>query len=148
MVLIKYNRFNNYIALCLGILVFYLIMVKQVFFTFFRQIDSFALIHQNLEMLMFVFIGLAILMFILLFFHKTINKHITFLLLPYLLSVMTWLYTNYIPSIKFYKKLSSYGEFEAIFIVSYIIYGVWLIPLTAYTFSFLFRKLEKKHELQ
>lgn len=148
MVLIKYNQFNNYIALCLGILVFYLTMVKQVFFTFFRQVDSFVLIHQNLEMLTFVFIGLAIFMSILLFFHKTINKHITFLLLPYLLSVMTWLYTNYIPSVKFYRKLSSYSEFEAIFIVSYIIYGVWLIPLTAYTFSFLFRKLEKKHEFQ
>ncbi len=142
----KFNlikEFNNYIALCLGIIIFYLIMVKQVFFTIFRQAENLSLVHYNLEILMLVFTGLIISIFILLIFHKTPNKHITFLLLPYLLSVMTWIYTNYIPNVKFYRKLSIYGEFEAVFIVSYVIYGVWLIPLTAYTFSFLFRRLIK-----
>ncbi len=65
-----------------------------------------------------------------------------YIVLPYILSVITWYINIYIDiPTHYFKNGSITGVLSHMFMTSYIIHGVFLIPIVAYIADFLLRKM-------
>lgn len=142
--LINFKKNTSIIAFIIGFIIFELIFIKQYAFTIFRFSLNTVHIEDNLELLELCLFILICILILLCVINVRLSNWLIFFVIPYILSVITWSYTNYIPDYHFYKKLGLYGQFEALFIVSYIIYGVWVITVIAYLSNYLMNKLLTK----
>lgn len=71
-------------------------------------------------------------------------RFLFYIVLPYILSVIAWYINIYIANPSQYSSNgSTTGIFGHIFMTSYVIHGVFLIPIVAYAADFLLRKILK-----
>ncbi len=135
----------SYISLSLGILFYYLEMVHEFFFRLYPKAMNTVPIfqHQILLSLIFAIYLLSIAPLFFLCIKNKINNGYRFLfyiVLPYILSVIAWYITN--PS-QYSSNGSTTGILGHMFMTSYVIHGVFLIPIVAYAADFLLRKMLK-----
>ncbi len=139
----------SYISLSLAILFYYLEMVYEFFFRLYPKAMNTAPIfqHQNLLSLIFVVYLLSIAPLFFFYIKNKMNNGYRFLFyvaLPYILSVITWYINIYIANPnQFSSNGSITGIFGHMFMTSYIIHGVFLIPIVAYVADLLLRKVLK-----
>lgn len=71
-------------------------------------------------------------------------RFLFFITLPYILSVITWYFNIYISNPNHYSSSGLItGVFGHMFMASYVIHGVFFIPIVAYAADFLLRKMLK-----
>lgn len=139
----------SYISLSLAILFYYLEMVYEFFFKLYPKAMNTAPIfqHQNLLSLIFVVYLLSIAPLFFFYIKNKMNNGYRFLfyiVFPYILSVITWYINIYITNPnQFSSNGSITGIFGHMFMTSYIIHGVFLIPIVAYVADLLLRKVLK-----
>lgn len=139
----------SYISLSLAILFYYLEMVYEFFFRLYPKAMNTVPIfqHQNLLSLIFVVYLLSIAPLFFFYIKNKMNNGYRFLFyvaLPYILSVITWYINIYIANPnQFSSNGSIIGIFGHIFMTSYIIHGIFLIPIVAYVVDLLLRKVLK-----
>lgn len=139
----------SYISLSLGILFYYLEMVHEFFFRLYPKAMNTVPIfqHQILLSIIFAIYLLSIAPLFFLYIKNKMNNGYRFLfyiVLPYILSVITWYINIYIASPNQFSSIgSTTGVFGHIFMTSYVIHGVFLIPIVAYLADFSLRKVLK-----
>lgn len=139
----------SYISLFLGILFYYLEMVHEFFFRLYpKAINTVPIFqHQTLLSLIFAIYLLSIASLFFLCIKNKINNGYRFLfyiVLPYILSVIAWYINIYITNPSQYSSNgSTTGILGHMFMTSYVIHGVFLIPIVAYATDFLLRKILK-----
>lgn len=139
----------SYISLSLGILFYYLEMVHEFFFRLYPKAMNTVPIfqHQTLLSIIFAIYLLSIAPLFFLCIKNKINngyRFLFFIALPYILSVITWYFNIYISNPNHYSSSGSItGVFGHMFMASYVIHGVFFIPIVAYAADFLLRKMLK-----
>lgn len=139
----------SYISLFLGILFYYLEMAHEFFFRLYpKAINTVPIFqHQTLLSLIFAIYLLSIAPLFFLCIKNKINNGYRFLfyiVLPYILSVIAWYINIYITNPSQYSSNgSTTGILGHMFMTSYVIHGVFLIPIVAYATDFLLRKILK-----
>lgn len=139
----------SYISLSLGILFYYLEMVHEFFFRVYPNAMNTVPIfqHQTLLSLIFAIYLLSIAPLFFLCIKNKINNGYRFLfyiVLPYILLVITWYINIYITNPNHYSSSGSItGVFGHMFMTSYIMHGVFLIPIVTYTADFSLRNVLK-----
>ncbi len=139
----------SYISLSLSILFYYLEMVHEFFFRLYPKAMNTVPIFQHQKLLSLIF-TIYLLSIAPLFFFCIKNKmnngyrFLFYIVLPYILSVIAWYINIYIANPSQYSSNgSTTGVFAHIFMTSYVIHGVFLIPIVAYAADFLLRKILK-----
>lgn len=139
----------SYISLSLGILFYYLEMVHEFFFRLYPKAMNTVPIfqHQTLLSIIFAIYLLSIAPLFFLCIKNKINNNYRFLfyiVLPYILSVIAWYINIYITNPSQYSSHgSTTGALGHMFMTSYVIHGVFFIPIVAYAADFLLRKMLK-----
>lgn len=139
----------THISISLAILFYYLEMVHEFFFRLYPKAMNTAPIfqHQTLLSIIFAIYLLSIAPLFFLCIRNKINngyRFLFFIALPYILSVITWYFNIYISNPNHYSSSGSItGVFGHMFMTSYVIHGVFLIPIVAYAADFSLRKILK-----
>ncbi len=139
----------SYISLSLGILFYYLEMVHEFFFRLYPKAMNTVPIfqHQALLSLIFVIYLLSIAPLFFFYIKNKMNNGYRFLfyiVFPYILSVIAWYINIYITNPSQYSSNgSTTGVLGHMFMTSYVIHGVFLIPIVAYAADFSLRKILK-----
>lgn len=139
----------THISISLAILFYYLEMVHEFFFRLYPKAMNTAPIfqHQTLLSIIFAIYLLSIAPLFFLCIKNKINngyRFLFFIALPYILSVITWYFNIYISNPNHYSSSGSItGVFGHMFMASYVIHGVFFIPIVAYVADFLLRKMLK-----
>ncbi len=137
----------SYISLCLSVLFYYLEMVHEFFFRLYPRAINTVPFFQYQTLLSIVFAIYLLSIAPLFFFcikNKMNNRYrlLFYIVLPYILSVITWYINIYIDiPTHYFKNGSITGVLSHMFMTSYIIHGVFLIPIVAYIADFLLRKM-------
>lgn len=128
----------SYISLSLGILFYYLEMVHEFFFRLYPKAINTVPIFQHQKLLSLIF-AIYLLSIAPLFFFYIKNKmnngyrFLFYIVLPYILSVIAWYINIYITNPSQYSSNgSTTGVLGHMFMTSYVIHGVFLIPIVAY----------------
>lgn len=139
----------THISISLAILFYYLEMVHEFFFRLYPKAMNTAPIFQHQTLLSIIF-TIYLLFIAPLFFLCIKNKinngyrFLFFIALPYILSVITWYFNIYISNPNHYSSSGSItGVFGHMFMASYVIHGVFFIPIVAYVADFSLRKILK-----
>ncbi|AWS50261.1 sodium:solute symporter [Providencia rettgeri] len=139
----------THISISLAILFYYLEMVHEFFFRLYPKAMNTAPIfqHQTLLSIIFAIYLLSIAPLFFLCIKNKINngyRFLFFIALPYILSVITWYFNIYISNPNHYSSSGSItGVFGHMFMASYVIHGVFFIPIVAYVADFSLRKILK-----
>lgn len=139
----------THISISLAILFYYLEIVHEFFFRLYPKAMNTAPIfqHQTLLSIIFAIYLLSIAPLFFLCIKNKINngyRFLFFIALPYILSVITWYFNIYISNPNHYSSSGSItGVFGHMFMASYVIHGVFFIPIVAYVADFSLRKILK-----
>lgn len=139
----------THISISLAILFYYLETVHEFFFRLYPKTMNTAPIfqHQTLLSIIFAIYLLSIAPLFFLCIKNKINngyRFLFFIALPYILSVITWYFNIYISNPNHYSSSGSItGLFGHMFMASYVIHGVFFIPIVAYVADFSLRKILK-----
>lgn len=139
----------THISISLAILFYYLEMVHEFFFRLYPKAMNTAPIfqHQTLLSIIFAIYLLSIAPLFFLCIKNKINngyRFLFFIALPYILSVITWYFNIYIFNPNHYSSSGSITEVLGhMLMASYVIHGVFFIPIVAYAADFLLRKMLK-----
>lgn len=139
----------THISISLAILFYYLEMVHEFFFRLYSKAMNTAPIfqHQTLLSIIFAIYLLSIAPLFFLCIKNKINngyRFLFFIALPYILSVITWYFNIYIFNPNHYSSSGSITEVLGhMLMASYVIHGVFFIPIVAYAADFLLRKMLK-----
>ncbi|HHR6501292.1 TPA: hypothetical protein ACS8CD_001812 [Providencia alcalifaciens] len=107
------------------------------------RIGKHADMNSNIELLLTLLMLEAMVMFFLLVKKRRINQLLFFLLFPYVISIITWVATNYLANPDLYNNLPTLtGSIGVIFVTQYIIYGVWVVPLVSFMLVSLLLRLK------
>lgn len=142
MVPIKNKNWIYCLSYSLGVLTYSIELIYRTIPSFLPRIGRFTQVDEHIKSTIFLLWMSLFILVVLIFINKKINKHISFLITPYIKVTVSWYLSNYIPDMALYEKLgTTTGKYGVIFITPYFIYGVWIIPLVSYISAFLLLKL-------